>query len=82
MVALFFIVALFTASSSNVKRDVYIFDNPSFTGKLECEGFVKKNFGELNLHVNEQYNAREDNPNLFFCMNKREIRDMKYGRKI
>ena len=82
MVVLYFIVALFTASSSNDRHDVYIFDNPSFTGKLECVEFVKNNFKELNLHVNEQYNARWDNPNLFFCLNKKEIRDIKDGKEI
>ena len=82
MIALYFIVAIFTASISTDKRDVYIFDNPSFTKKLECVQYVKTHFGRLNLHVNEQYNAREDNPNLFFCMNKEQMRDMQYGRKI
>ena len=82
MIALYFIVAIFTASNSTDKRDVYIFDNPSFSNKKECVQYVKTHFGALNLHVNEQYNAREDNPNLFFCMNKEQVRDMRHGRKI
>ena len=82
MIALYFIVALFTANSSNDKRDVYIFDTPSFYVRSECVKYVKSNFGRLNMHVNKEYDAREDNPNLFFCMNKKEVNDMKYGRAI
>ncbi len=82
MIALYFIVALFTASNATDKRDVYIFDNPSFDVKSNCVKYVKDNFGGLNMYVNEQYNARWDNPNLFFCMNKKEVNNMKYGRAI
>ena len=75
MIALYFIVAMFTGSDD--KRDAFIFENPSFTTRTECVEYVKTNFGVLNLHVNEEYKAEWDNPNLFFCLNKKEIRDIK-----
>ena len=75
MIALYFIVAMFTGSDD--KRDAFIFENPSFTTRTECVEYVKTNFGALNLYVNEEYDAEWDNPNLFFCLNKKEIRDIK-----
>ena len=75
MIALYFIVAMFTGSDD--RKDAFIFDNPSFFTRTECVGYVKTNFGALNLYVNEEYDAEWDNPNLFFCLNKKEIRDIK-----
>ena len=68
MIALYFIVAMFTGSDD--RKDAFIFDNPSFFTRTECVGYVKTNFGALNLYENEEYDAEWDNPNLFFCLNK------------
>ena len=80
MIALYFIVAMFTGSDD--RKDAVIFENPSFTTRIECVEYVKTNFGALNLYVNEEYDAEWDNPNLFFCLNKKEIRDIKDGKEI
>ena len=79
MIALYFIVAMFTGSDD--RKDAYIFNNPSFYTRTECVKYVKTNFSGLNLYVNEEYNAEWDNPNLFFCLNKKEIRDLKNGSR-
>ena len=54
--------------------DLYVFENPSFESKIECEQYVRLNFPILNLHVNQVHKGECDIPNLFYCLRSDEFK--------